>query len=84
MKKSLIYDEWFIQNKVPLIDFMIFNVTWWVLEYSENIAEIIQEKWFGVDIYYSEESIQKQFKYALSKNISYWIFAWWDEIKIIV
>lgn len=76
----LLDDSGFLWNKkIPLAQVIIFHVPWWSLEYKEKIGSILRKQWIKTDIYYTEARMVHQIHYAESKNIPYWIFAWWDE-----
>lgn len=70
---------WFINKKIPLTQTIIFNTAGSNWEYREKISEILRNSGISTDIYYLDEKLGKQFTYAESKNIPFWIFAWADE-----
>ncbi len=72
-------ENWLINNKIPLTEAIIFNTPWSNLEYKEQIWEILRLWWIKTDIYYPDDKIWKQFTYAESKNVIFWIFAWNEE-----
>lgn len=75
-------DSWLLNKKIPLTQTIIFNLPWNSINYREKIWEILRQWWISTDIYYEDTKLWKQFSYADSKNIPYWIFAWEDEEKL--
>ena len=72
-------ETWLINKKLPLTQAIIFNTSWSNLTYRERVWEILRNNWISTDIYYIDDKLQKQFTYAESKNVVFWIFAWVDE-----
>ncbi len=75
-----LFEGGFIDVKLPLADAIIFN-TWWITDFAWEIADLLRNNWISTDIYYDDEKLGKQFTYAESKNITFWIFAWEEEQK---
>lgn len=72
-------ETWMINKQIPLTKAIIFNTNWSNLAYRERVWEILRTKWISTDIYYVDDKLNKQFSYAESKNIIFWVFAWNEE-----
>ena len=73
-------DAWLINKELPLSDIILFNMGA-SDSYRESIIKGLKKTPYNVDVYYNEAKLEKQFKYAESKNIPFWIFAWENEEK---
>ncbi|EKE27362.1 MAG: histidyl-tRNA synthetase [uncultured bacterium (gcode 4)] len=72
-------DNNLINTEIPLAQAMIFNVPWNSTYYIDKIAKKLRESWISTDVYYGNEKLAKQFSYAESKKILFWIFAGTEE-----
>ncbi len=72
-------ETWMINKQIPLTKAIIFNTSWSNLAYRERVWEILRNNWISTDIYYIDDKLNKQFSYAESKNIIFWVFAWNEE-----
>ncbi len=68
-----------IEKILPLSEVIILNAPWSNMEYMQKVANILRKSWYKTDVYFNDEKLPKQFTYAESKNISFAIFAGWDE-----
>ena len=64
-----------LDKKLNLVDIIIFNLDC-SNAYREKIINSLKNTLKSFDVYYNKAKLDKQFKYAESKNIKYWIFAW--------
>lgn len=76
----ILEDSWLINKKLALSNAIIFNI-WWTNKYVQKIKKELKNQWLNTDVYYKKAKLDKQFKYADSKNITFWIFAWESEEK---
>jgi histidyl-tRNA synthetase len=76
---SRLDDSGLLNKRLPLTDTIIFNIPWNDIEYKEIVWDILRQSDISTDIYYGDDKLWKQFAYAESKNIPFWIFAWWEE-----
>lgn len=74
-------NAWLINNKHRLVDVLFFNIQGQSLKYKEELVSLLREWWIKVDLYYKEDSLSKQFKYAEKKWIPIWVFIWDSEEK---
>lgn len=76
----LLENMWLLNKTEALTDIVVFNL-WASYIYREEILKQLKQTNKSFDIYYNKAKLDKQFKYAESKNATYAIFAWEDEEK---
>ena len=67
-----------LEKKLNLTDIIVFNL-WCSDNYREKIIKQLKNTDKSFDVYYNKAKLDKQFKYAESKNIEFAIFAWESE-----
>lgn len=74
-------DSWVLQNKERLVDVLLFNIKDQGKFYKEEIASLLRGSGIRVDLYYKNDPLRDQFKYADSKWIPLGIFIWEQEVS---
>lgn len=75
---ALFENAWYLNKKLNLTDVIIFNL-WCSDNYREKIISSLKSSPKSFDVFYNKAKLDKQFKYAESKNIEFGIFAWESE-----